>query len=745
MLTCILIAAVFSLILSEVRSLRETSNQRIEKITKKVAPTATEVNRLKELLLSASQKLTKLQKSTDEEDYKKYQEYFKQTQKILGQLQRELGKQPNSNDVNNNKFSQVQEKLLKIGVHAKQLKEVMQASNVQYPARELSLKKVAPVITGVSEKVNQFMSTVTNPIPTAAIIEDIDVVNRQIYISKKMIQFQSHWTQIIISYKAFLSSRDKKISSIINLHSQKINKIFIDIKKPEVKLTPQQRKVVDSLKSEFDRFAKAAEPVIKLHVSDQWRISPMKGKLSEHNSNIHLLLASIQKALQSLNQDVKAQGAKFSSNISEPVDSMLASAKPINKLHQSQRWKLNQKLAFSKKVPAVLEQIQKIITSLHYTFNRKFDGKKKLSSKATAATDVDTVKPVVIKIIIYAAIAIGLVLVLVFGFLNKLARITREIEKIAYKESDALQKLEVRGSNELTKLAETFNRILEQGDDSLELAYESAMALKSKISKCKGNAENAQTEAKKQQDQADRIVTTISEVSSQTDQMTHSSEEAAQYATEISQRSEECKKVVEEFIEDSNLLASDVKSVSTQLDQLDKDSKNIENVLSVIKGISEQTNLLALNAAIEAARAGEQGRGFAIVADEVRTLSHRTQAEAEKIEKAIASLCSRVDQATHSMKTGVSKADTSVEAALKTGQLLGDINDSCAASLKTYNQIAGASEAQSEQIHELWASVNLLKSQVESSTNEVASSVSSSHELDQMAEQLSGLIDKSMK
>ena len=70
----------------------------------------------------------------------------------------------------------------------------------------------------------------------------------------------------------------------------------------------------------------------------------------------------------------------------------------------------------------------------------------------------------------------------------------------------------------------------------------------------------------------------------------------------------------------------------------------IRKFIKDIQDISSRTNLLSFNASIEAARAGEAGKGFRIIANEVKSLSAKTQEVSKHIDDTILEMHSNLEK-----------------------------------------------------------------------------------------------------
>jgi methyl-accepting chemotaxis protein len=189
-------------------------------------------------------------------------------------------------------------------------------------------------------------------------------------------------------------------------------------------------------------------------------------------------------------------------------------------------------------------------------------------------------------------------------------------------------------------------------------------------------------------------------------------------------------------------IAGSAAGVSDTIRDLERRVGEISSIAGVIKEIAAQTNLLALNAAIEAARAGEQGRGFAVVADEVRGLAERTATATVQIEQMISSIQGETATAVNAMEHALPLVQNGVALAQEAAQSLRDIRQGAGSTLERIREVALATSEQSAASNAIAQQVESIAQMVEETSAAMQHTAVSASELEQIADQLKGLVGR---
>lgn len=264
----------------------------------------------------------------------------------------------------------------------------------------------------------------------------------------------------------------------------------------------------------------------------------------------------------------------------------------------------------------------------------------------------------------------------------------------ALRDGDLRCETRTHGNDELALIGTALNEAIAHLRDSLQGVNQQSAALGGTVHTLTGQAQQSLQSVEEQQSQVSQIATAATEMAATAQAVAESCEQASQDAAHTRQIAEQSNHRSVQTTASMRQLTLRMGDASAALAQLRDQAQQINRVVEVIKGIAEQTNLLALNAAIEAARAGEQGRGFAVVADEVRSLSQRTQASTQEISSTVEALQRVVLQSVELMDAACSQADNDAGAVTELGDHLGEIAGAVQRVSDMIVQIATAVEQQ---------------------------------------------------
>ncbi len=288
----------------------------------------------------------------------------------------------------------------------------------------------------------------------------------------------------------------------------------------------------------------------------------------------------------------------------------------------------------------------------------------------------------------------------------------KALDDIAQGEGDLTRRMDVRGKDEISAIAQAFNLFADKISTMLLTVRSSSAVVAGNTVSLADNNTELSARVTQQAAALEQSASAMEELNVTVHQNSENTLQADNLAESTAQTASRCGDMMQNVISTMN-------SVSTS-------SGKMVEIVSVIDSIAFQTNILALNAAVEAARAGDSGRGFAVVASEVRTLAQRSAQAAQEIKVLI-------DQSVLNVGTGSRQVS-------EAGETLADLVMDVLQVRQLMNDIRIAGEEQSKGLAEVTMAVSEMDTTVQQNATLIDDAASRTQILRKEAEQLAEMV-----
>ncbi len=338
------------------------------------------------------------------------------------------------------------------------------------------------------------------------------------------------------------------------------------------------------------------------------------------------------------------------------------------------------------------------------------------ASNKTEAEVASTVSASGLRLVLFAALAVALVMVLLRSVSMQVVRpLEKSVEALRrLAAGDLTVRVEPDGKDEVAEMMRSLNEASSSVEAMVSRVNEVVLSVAGAARELSAASEEIARGAQEQAASLEETAASLHEISA----TAKGSADGAGLAADTASQAREA----------AGRGQSVVGSAVQAMDEITSAAKNIGEISATIDEIAFQTNLLALNAAVEAARAGEQGRGFAVVASEVRALALRSASASKQIRGLISQSIQTIEQGAVHIKHSGERLDEIVHASMR-------VKDAV-------QGIAAASNEQSSGIEQVSRAVSQLDTVTQSNAAQTEELSSTAEQLTSHAHELQALVSK---